>query len=136
MQEKEYLRIGELASRLGLNPKTIRYYEDLGIVNPVRESNGYRLFSAENADQLRFVLRAKNFGLTLIEIKELLEYARLNRCETVKGSLRKLVMEKITMIEGRIQELIDLKKNLESFLKTEEGVLANPPTPDGDCSCI
>ncbi|MEW6226861.1 MAG: MerR family transcriptional regulator [Bacillota bacterium] len=133
---KEYLRIGELASRLRLNPKTIRYYEQLGIVSPDRGDNGYRLFSPDDAAQLRFVLRAKNLGLTLSEIKNLLEHARTKRCETVRSSLRELVLQKIAEIEARIQELVSLRKDLESWLQTDQGTLANPPSPAGECACV
>lgn len=63
---KQYLRIGELASQMGLNPKTIRYYEEFGILNPVRGGNGYRLFSVEDAAQLRFVAYTNIATLTEI----------------------------------------------------------------------
>lgn len=133
---KRYLRIGELASQMGLNPKTIRYYEELGILNPVRGGNGYRFFPVEDAAQLRFVLRAKKFGLTLTEIKGLLDYARSNRCGTVKSSLRKLVRERIAEIDARMQELADLRKDLQSFIQGDQEGLETDPSPDGDCACI
>lgn len=133
---REYLRIGELASRLSLNPKTLRYYEELGIVNPLRGDNGYRLFSAEDAAQLRFVLRAKNFGLTLGEIRDLLDFARSNRCETVKSSLRTLVRGKIAAIDARMQEMAELRKDLESFLQGDEGRTETQASSKGECACI
>jgi len=132
----EYLRIGQLASRLGVNPKTIRYYEQLGIVSPKRGENGYRLFSPDDAAELRFVLRAKDLGLTLSEIKGLLEYARSGRCETVRSGLRGLVLQKIAGIEARIGELTSLRKELESWLQTDQGALADRPSPAGECVCV
>ncbi|MEW6114783.1 MAG: MerR family transcriptional regulator [Thermodesulfobacteriota bacterium] len=132
----EYLRIGQLASRLCVNPKTIRYYEQLGIVSPKRGENGYRLFSPDDAAELRFVLRAKNLGLTLSEIKGLLEYARSGRCETVRSSLRELVLQKIAEIEARIGELTCLREELESWLQTDQGGLADHPSPVRECACV
>ena len=60
------------------------------------------------------MLRAKNLGLALSEIKGLLEYARSKRCETVRTSLWELVLQEIARIEARIEELTSLRKDLES----------------------
>ncbi|MFH0942440.1 MAG: MerR family transcriptional regulator, partial [Chloroflexota bacterium] len=68
--------IGELAKELHLNPKTIRYYEEVGLLSkPRRSEAGYRLYSNYEAERLRLVRRAKLLGLSLVEIKELVEYA-------------------------------------------------------------
>lgn len=133
---EEYLRIGQLAARLNLNPKTIRFYEQLGLVDPARDDNGYRLFSPDDAARLRFILRAKNFGLKLSEIGDLLAYARSSRCQAVKSSLRRLARQKIAEIDARMQELAYLKKDLESLLRPEQGEQGNHLSPNGDCSCL
>ncbi len=67
------LRIGELAGELGLNPKTIRYYEAIGLLPiPRRSAAGYRLYGAADRDRLRFIAKAKAIGLSLAEIGEIL----------------------------------------------------------------
>jgi len=67
------MRIGTLASKFGLNPKTIRYYEAIGLLpQPRRSPSGYRLYDAATRDQLRFITKAKQVGLTLAEIGEIL----------------------------------------------------------------
>jgi len=60
-----YLRIGEVAKKTGLNPKTIRYYEEIGLIPPPRQSEarffsaGYRLFTREDVERLELIKRAK-----------------------------------------------------------------------------
>ncbi len=66
------LRIGALAADLGLNPKTIRYYEEIGLLPvPQRTGAGYRQYSAADRERLRFI-KAKVIGFTLREIREIL----------------------------------------------------------------
>jgi len=67
------LRIGGLAAELGLNPKTLRYYEEISLLPaPRRMSSGHRLYNATDRQRLRFILKAKAIGLTLDEIREIL----------------------------------------------------------------
>ena len=67
------LRIGELAADVGLNPKTIRYYEEIGLLPaPLRSPSGYRQYSAADGERLRFIAKAKTLGFTLREIREIL----------------------------------------------------------------
>lgn len=54
---------GELAKSTGLNPKTIRYYENIGLIAPERAQNGYRIFSPQHEHDLLFIKRAKCLGL-------------------------------------------------------------------------
>ena len=66
-------RIGELAAELGLNPKTIRYYEAIGLLpEPRRTPAGYRCYGVDDRERLRFIAQAKAIGLSLQEISEIL----------------------------------------------------------------
>lgn len=68
-----HMRIGELAGQLGLNPKTIRYYEQKGLLPAAdRTPAGYRLYGQADLERLRFIVQAKAIGLTLQEIGEIL----------------------------------------------------------------
>ena len=67
------LTIGQVAQRVGVGIETIRYYEREGIIpEPERSRSGYRQFSVETVDRLRFVRHAKRLGFSLKEIRELL----------------------------------------------------------------
>jgi MerR HTH family regulatory protein len=83
--EDRRLKIGELARLSDLSIKTIRYYERRGLLaQPPRTEGGYRLYGPEEVARLRFVRRAKLLGLTLEEIRELVELAaRCNNGEMV-----------------------------------------------------
>lgn len=67
------MRIGELADAAGVNPKTIRYYEAVGLLPPPRrEPNGYRCYDQADLDRLAFIRRAQQLELRLDEIHEIL----------------------------------------------------------------
>lgn len=64
------LRIGQLAGRFSLNPRTIRYYEEMGLLpRPERTASGYRQYGEDDAARLEFIGKAKRLGLSLDEIK-------------------------------------------------------------------
>ncbi|BAZ47239.1 transcriptional regulator (plasmid) [Chondrocystis sp. NIES-4102] len=72
MAGKEGWLIGELSDRVGISAHTIRYYERLGLLEPPRRTESqYRIYGQENEERLRFIQKAKKFGLSLDEIKQL-----------------------------------------------------------------
>src|ERR687889_970790 len=72
-REKELSRVGEVAERLGVSPRTIKYYEELGLVEPeTRSSGGFRLYGEEDVRRLERILRMKGIGYSLATIRELL----------------------------------------------------------------
>ncbi len=64
-------RIGEIAGRLGLSPRSIRYYEELGLISPARSDGGFRIYTDHDLNIIRMVLRFKDLGMTLEEIRTL-----------------------------------------------------------------
>lgn len=108
---EERLRIGELAAELGLNPKTIRYYEELGVLpEPRRTPAGYRVYEAADRERLGFILKARAIGLTLEEIGDVLALRRRGErpCEHVLV----LLDRKIAGINQQLGTLKDVKKEL------------------------
>jgi DNA-binding transcriptional MerR regulator len=88
------LRIGELADRVGVNPKTVRYYEDIGLLpEPARRPSGYRAYGIEDVERLTFIRRAQRFGLSLDEIGEVLAFRRNGErpCAFVLDTVRRQV---------------------------------------------
>lgn len=68
------MRIGELARETGITAKTVRYYESIGLMpEPPREQSGYRRYRAEDLSRLRFIVGAKALGLSLEDIRDVLE---------------------------------------------------------------
>lgn len=120
------MNIGQAAATSGLAAKTVRYYEEIGLVKPARcASNDYRDYSAQDVEHLRFLQRARAVGFSLEICRELLELYRNpeRRCSQVKA----LVLDKIQQIELQLRELGELKLTLT--------VMANHCAGDDSTAC-
>lgn len=96
--------IGELARWTGVNPKTIRYYEGVGLLPPAaRLPSGYRQYSEDDVERRGFIRNAKALGVTLEEIKEVLAFR--DRGEAPCPYVLKLLDAKAKEIQGRIRGL-------------------------------
>ena len=110
------LTIGKVARRVGVRPSAIRYYERQGMLRPnLRSSNGYRFYSDDMVNLLLFVKRTQSLGITLKEIKPLLNLASQGQqpCSHVKQLARKHVRE----IDDKISELQALRNELRTLLR-------------------
>lgn len=122
------LFIGELAKRLGVNPKTIRYYEGLGLLSePRRSESGYRLYAEDDAERLRFILGAKALGLSLHDIKEIVEAWGVGEapCDHVSH----LLDARLAELDRRIAELVDFRDNLRAYKEKVDRMERSPGTP-------
>ncbi|CAM4304077.1 Zn(2+)-responsive transcriptional regulator [Pseudoalteromonas ostreae] len=106
------MKIGEFASQLGVSTDTLRYYEKHALLTPsVRTQAGYRDYSQTDLKQMMFILRAKNVGFSLAEIKELLQIKfkkHQHSCHEVKN----LTIQKRDLVAGRIAELTRFHQSL------------------------
>lgn len=105
------LTIGKLAAIVGVNPRTIRYYEAIGLLPPPRRSpSGYRLYSPDDAARLRFIRRARAAGLSLAEVRQVLELRQAGEepCDHVLG----LLDAKLAAVDRQIRELRALRRRL------------------------
>ena len=110
------LTIGQLARELQLNPRTIRYYEQVGLLpRPQRSESGYRLYAGDEKERLQLIRRAKLLGLSLAEIKEIVDYAIDGHCGLLQGRLLSLVEAKLGEIDGMIQDLLTLREDLKHY---------------------
>ncbi|ERT07887.1 merR regulatory family protein [Lyngbya aestuarii BL J] len=110
------LKIGEVASLSGLSVKTIRYYEDIGLLSPTveRSESGYRLFNSLVLTRLSFVKRAKSLGLSLSEIREILEIRDLGQLPC--GEVKQCLLSKVEAINQQIAALETLRGELKELL--------------------
>ena len=109
------LTIGKVAWHVGIRPSAIRYYERQGILQPtVRGANGYRTYSDDAVKLLLFVKRAQSLGITLKEIKPLLNLTAQGQqpCSHVKLLARYHLRE----IDKKIRELQTLRQELQKLL--------------------
>ncbi len=118
------MRIGELAKKLGINPKTLRYWEEIGLLpSPLRNSSGYRVYTEEHLKLCEFILKAKSVGFKLEEIREIISLRFSGR--TPCGCVEERIREKIEEIDRLIEELRSQRKLLESLLRERREVPAS-----------
>jgi MerR family copper efflux transcriptional regulator len=110
------LTIGNLARRVGVRASALRYYEARGILRPAeRRPNGYRIYSDDAVKVLSFVKRVQSLGITLKEIKPLLNLASQGQqpCSHVK----KLAKRHLNEVSQKIRDLELLRQDLRALLK-------------------
>ena len=111
----EGLTIGQLAKQARVNRETIRYYERGRLLQrPPRSITGYRVFSAEAVQRLRFIRHAKLLGFSLEEIRELLAL-RIDSVETC-DRVRERTQSKISNIDRRIEALQQMRRVLSNLV--------------------
>ena len=124
------LKIGEVASVSGLSVKTIRYYEEIGLLSPtvLRAESGYRLFTANVLDRLGFIKQAQSLGLSLADVKELLQLH--DRGVLPCGAAKQQLQEKIEQIEMAIVALTQQRSHLKMILAewNEQPTIVQPTT--------
>lgn len=112
---KTGMKIGALAGRSGLPVKTLRYYEDLGLLPAIgRSEGGYRLFAEESLRRLEFIRRLKTLGLSLEEIQGCL--AVHDAGDLPCGDIEIQLGRQIERIDGQIKELRQLRTELKDLL--------------------
>jgi DNA-binding transcriptional MerR regulator len=109
------LKIGELANRAGVGAKAIRFYEARGILPaPLRGENGYRLYSPDAVEILRFVKQAQGLGLSLAEVKEIVTIRRGGRPPC--AHVYRLLQEKARELDGKLADLLALRRRIRTSL--------------------
>lgn len=104
------MNIGTAARQSGLPPKTIRYYEEIGLISADRAANGYRDYSSDDVHRLRFVQRARSLGFSVEECRQLLSlYSDRDRAS---ADVKAIAQEKLTEIDRKIEELSGLRSML------------------------
>ena len=104
------MNISEVAAQAGLPPKTIRYYEDIGLVTPVRSANGYRAFREQDVHKLTFLSRARALGFTIEDCRTLLA---LYEDETrASADVKRVARDHLNQIEAKIADLNAMRDTL------------------------
>ena len=107
--------IQQVAKKLNITTRTIRHYEDLGIIKSKRLENNYRVYDTKNYDKLKFLVRARNLGFSLKECKELIKLFENESRQS--SSVREIAKKKLNDLKLQIQELDNLKVSLEWLVK-------------------
>ena len=125
-KKKEYYTISELAEEFDISTRAIRYYEEIGLLNPKRTPGNHRIFTRKDRARLKLILRGKRLGFTLEEIKQVIDMYDVSEPEQIRLTLR-IADEKLKDIEDKLhdlnilkEELLDLKERLLARLKELE----------------
>lgn len=107
------LQIGEIAAHSGVSVDTVRYYEKLKLLpRAARSGGGFRIFPAETVERIKFIKQAQEMGFSLLQVKRLFSTGGANQCREV----RELLLEKLTDLESKINQMRDFKKVLNRYL--------------------
>lgn len=135
MNQTTYLKIGQLAKRTGLAVGSLRYYSDLGLLQPVkRGDNGYRYYSIDAARQVEFIKKAQALGFTLEEIKQVLDVR--DRGEKPCSLVQSLLDNKIKQLQIQIKQMTLFKAELEQYRTAWAEKPKAEPDPQEVCPLI
>lgn len=113
------MNIGAVASASRLPAKTIRYYEDIGLICPPRSDNGYRVYREQELHKLRFLHRARGLGFTIDQCRQLLSlYEDKSRAS---ADVKALAKQHLKEIDAKLDELNGMKATLESLVRACRG---------------
>ena len=111
--------VGEIADRLGVSPRTIKYYEELGLIQPeTRSQGGFRLYGKEEVQQLQRILRLKSIGYSLAAIRELLA----TRDAAQEADKATVISNTIQRLEDREREVTQRIQQMREDLKRAEAL--------------
>jgi DNA-binding transcriptional MerR regulator len=129
------LTVGQLAHATGVPAKTIRYYEQVGVLPvPRRSGTGYRQYSRRDVHRLLFIRRARTLGLSLANLKELTAELDRGECLTMRPRLHALVAEQLRTVQRQIAEFQLLERQLAQVLQRLQ--TAAPVHHTDGCRCL
>lgn len=120
------MNITKASKKVGLPAKTIRYYEEIGLVSPDRASNGYRDFSNQHLHKLNFLARARELGFTIEDCRNLL--ALWEDRSRASADVRTIAKDHLAQIEAKITDLQDMHATLSNLVNACAGD-ARPDCP-------
>ncbi len=113
------MNIGAAARQSDLPPKTIRYYEEIGLVSPERAFNGYRDYGDGDIHKLRFIQRARSLGFSIEECRQLM--ALYNDRTRASRDVKSLANAKLNDIDRKIAELQSMRRTLHDLAEKCHG---------------
>ena len=137
--------VKQIAERVGLPSRTVRYYDRIGLVSPAERSGaGYRLYGAEDEGKLRFVRQAKGLGFSLDEIRELIAAAERGSCGGVVPELERLLDDKVAEVDRQIADLRSFRERLVAYRAGRgsgcgcdgHGAFCGCASDGGFCGCL
>jgi len=123
--EEKLIKIGDLAEKLNVTTRTIRYYEEIGLMEaPERIDRGVRVYDEAAVLRLRFILKLKELGLSLKEMHELADIYRENLShETIYSRLLEILDAHISKVDQKMANLSSLRGDIVSYRQRIVGLI-------------
>lgn len=115
---KDYYKIGEISKIYGIGRDSLMYYEDIGILKPFRDKNGYRMYKLSDIWRLNLIKELRSLNFPMKKIKEYLDDRNIE-------STKEILNKEIILIDEKIEELLSYKQNIMKRLDTINDELRN-----------
>ena len=115
---KDYYKIGEISKIYGIGRDSLMYYEDIGILKPFRDKNGYRMYKLSDIWRLNLIKELRSLNFPMKKIKEYLDDRNIE-------STKEILNKEIILIDEKIEELLSYKQNIMKRLDTISYELRN-----------
>ena len=113
------MNVGDAAHHSGLPAKTIRYYEEIGLIAPARAANGYRDYSSDDIHRLAFLRRARNLGFSIDDCRQLM--ALYKDRSRASHDVREIAAAHVRAIEEKVRELQSMRSTLQTLIHACHG---------------
>ena len=117
IDNKGYYQIGEVATMLGVTTRTIRYYEEIGLMShPKRLDGGIRVYDKDDIKRLKFILKLKELGISLKEMQELADIYKVHQTpDNIMPKLVEILDAHISKIDAKIARLASLRNDILEY---------------------
>ncbi len=117
INSEEMYQIGEVAKKLGITTRTIRYYEEIGLMSPPKRLDaGIRVYTKEDIKRLKFILKLKELGISLKEMQELAKVYEVHKNpDKIMPKLIEILDSHISKIDEKITKLASLRHDIMNY---------------------
>jgi len=129
----EIRNIGHVANETGIPTKTIRFWEEVGLIpQPKRAPNGYRIYELRTVEKLRLIKDARDLGLPIAQIKKLMHGCKDGNCEHTRAYLESEVATYLGLLDEKINQMVTLKGKLR---RLQGNITIDKDCPDRALYC-
>ena len=127
--------VHEIAELAGVSANVVRYYSKIGLLSPTRNpDNGYREYSPQDVNRVRFIRKAKWLGFTLKDVEIILSEADSGKSPC--GKVRGIITERIQEIQQRLDHLLEMRERMERAMETWAAKSDTAPGDEHICGLI
>lgn len=125
----------KVAKSAGVSANVVRYYSRIGLLNPIRNpDNGYRDYSSQDVNRVRFIRKAKWLGFTLKDVKTIL--AEADSGHSPCGEVRRIINERLVENQQRLNRLLEMQGRMEKAIASWSIQSDSSPGNENICGLI